>query len=217
MAYWIENRSGMREALGSEDDGYAPVSQFVRAFFLRWYVMADLALVAAGSIEHLYLARLALLTRLMGRLDPFVPEMLLLVSAVAFGVAAYRSWHQEHARALQHFEYSSTLAEELARQSRDLELAQDKVKKMQEAPRSLGMARDMSNRASFEIHSAKKRLDAITAEITHMKDKLDFLNEDLKKPNTSLASAMSVLNQTIVEMKLDAEHGDAPPKPALKR
>jgi septal ring factor EnvC (AmiA/AmiB activator) len=207
----------MREALSSEDDGYAPISQFARAFFLRWYVLADLALVAAGCLEHLHLTRLALLTRLLGRIDPFVPDLLVLASAVVFAIAAFMSWRQEHARALQHFEYSSTLAQELARQSRDLEIALDKVKKMQEAPRSLGMARDMSNRASFEIHSAKKRLDAITAEITHMKDKLDFLNEDLKKPNTSLASAMSVLNQTIVEMKLDAEIGDAPAKPALKR
>jgi hypothetical protein len=90
------------------------------------------------------------------------------------------------------------------------------VKKMQDAPRSLGMARDMSNRASFEIHSAKKRLEAITAEITHMKDKLDFLNDDLKKPNTSLASAMSVLNQTLQEMKLDAELEPSHAKAAVK-
>ena len=207
----------MREALSSVENGEAPLSEFVKSIFARWYVVVDLILLAAGVIERMHLAQFAWLKSSLGKFEPFVLETLLLASAIVLGIAAYRSWRRERASALHHFEYSSTLEAELGRQSQELEVALEKVKKMQEAPRSLGMARDMSNRASFEIHSAKKRLDAITAEITHKKDKLDFLNEDLKKPNTSLASAMSVLNQTIVEMKLDAELGDAPPKPALKR
>jgi len=207
----------MRKALSSADNGEAPLSQFVKSIFAKWYTLADLGLLAIGFLERMHLARFASLRSMLGRFEPFELDTLLVVSAIVFGIAAYSSWQRQYAAALHHFEYSSTLEQELARQSRDLELALEKVKKMQEAPRSLGMARDMSNRASFEIHSAKKRLDAITSEITHMKDKLDFLNEDLKKPNTSLASAMSVLNQTIVEMKLDAEVGDSPAKPAMKR
>jgi hypothetical protein len=205
MFHRLDNGVDMREAFSSEDENGSPIAQFAKSIFMKWFVLLDLGLLALGTVERLHLSSLGSVTRLLGRLEPFVPEVLLIVSVVAFSVAAYQSWRREYQSALHHFEYSTTLAAELARQSRELETALEKVKKMQDAPRSLGMARDMSNRASFEIHSAKKRLDAITAEITHMKDKLDFLNDDLKKPNTSLASAMSVLNQTIHEMKLDAE------------
>jgi len=207
----------MREALSSVDHGGAPLSEFAKSIFTRWYVLVDMVLLAAGLVERLHLAQLALFRGMLGRFESFELEALLMVSGFVLGIAAYQMWRREYASAQSHSEYSSTLEEELARQGQELEIALEKVRKMQEAPRSLGMARDMSNRASFEIHSAKKRLEAITAEITHMKDKLDFLNEDLKKPNTSLASAMSVLNQTIVEMKLDAELGDAPAKSAVKR
>ena len=206
----------MREALSSVDDSGAPIAQFLKSIFSKWFVLLDLGLLAVGAIERLHLSGLGSLTLLLGRLEPFLPEALLAVSVPVFGISCYQVWRRENESALNHFEYSTTLAQELARQSQDLETALEKVKKMQEAPRSLGMARDMSNRASFEIHSAKKRLDAITSEITHMKDKLDFLNDDLKKPNTSLASAMSVLNQTIHEMKLDAELAASNGKAAVK-
>lgn len=206
----------MREALSSVDDSGAPIAQFLKSIFSKWFVLLDLGLLAVGAIERLHLSGLGSLTLLLGRLEPFLPEALLAVSVPVFGISCYQVWRRENESALNHFEYSTTLAQELARQSQDLETALEKVKKMQEAPRSLGMARDMSNRASFEIHSAKKRLDAITSEITHMKDKLDFLNDDLKKPNTSLASAMSVLNQTIHEMKLDAELAASNGKAAIK-
>ena len=207
----------MQEALSSVDDNGAPIVQFLKSILSKWFVLLDLGLLAVGAIERLHLPGLGSLTHLLGSMEPFVPEMLLAVSVPVFGIACYQCWLRERESALNHFEYSATLAEELARQCKDLETALEKVKKMQEAPRSLGMARDMSNRASFEIHSAKKRLDAITSEITHMKDKLDFLNDDLKKPNTSLASAMSVLNQTIREMKLDAELDASNGKAAVKR
>lgn len=206
----------MREALSGVDDSGAPIAQFLKSIFSKWFVLLDLGLLAVGAIERLHLSGLGSLTLLLGRLEPFLPEALLAVSVPVFGISCYQVWRRENESALNHFEYSTTLAQELARQSQDLEAALEKVKKMQEAPRSLGMARDMSNRASFEIHSAKKRLDAITSEITHMKDKLDFLNDDLKKPNTSLASAMSVLNQTIHEMKLDAELAASNGKAAIK-
>ena len=206
----------MREALSSVDDSGAPIAQFLKSIFSKWFVLLDLGLLAVGAIERLHLSGLGSLTLLLGGWEPFVPEALLAVSVPVFGISCYQVWRRENESALNHFEYSTTLAQELARQSKDLETALEKVKKMQEAPRSLGMARDMSNRASFEIHSAKKRLDAITSEITHMKDKLDFLNDDLKKPNTSLASAMSVLNQTIHEMKLDAELAASNGKAAVK-
>jgi hypothetical protein len=206
----------MRETLSSVDDNGAPIAQFLKSIFSKWFVLLDLGLLAVGSIERLHLSSLGALTHLLGNLEPFVPEALLVLSVPVFAIACYQSWLREKESALNHFEYSATLAQELARQSLDLETALEKVKKMQDAPRSLGMARDMSNRASFEIHSAKKRLDAITSEITHMKDKLDFLNDDLKKPNTSLASAMSVLNQTLREMKLDAELAASNGKAAVK-
>jgi len=207
----------MREVFSSVDDNSAPVAQFLKSFFSKWFVLLDLGLLAVGAIERLHLSSLGSLTHLLGRLEPFVPEVMLAVSVPVFAIASYQCWRRENESALHHFEYSTTLAQELARQSRDLETALEKVKKMQDAPRSLGMARDMSNRASFEIHSAKKRLEAITAEITHMKDKLDFLNDDLHKPNTSLASAMSVLNHTLREMKLDAEAEPTHGKTAVKR
>jgi hypothetical protein len=205
------------QQLSRVEVGGAPLLQFAKAIFFRWYVLANFALVAAGLVEQRHVAGLLWQTGMLGRFDAFVPVALLVTSAVAFAFAAYGSWRQEYARASHHLEYSSTLAEELTHQGQVLDFALAKVKKMQDAPRSLGMARDMSNRASFEIHSAKKRLDAITSEITHMKDKLDFLNDDLKKPNTSLASAISVLNQTLLEMKLDADLDDLPAKPAMKR
>jgi hypothetical protein len=207
----------MREALSSVDDSGAPIAQFLKSVFSKWFVLLDLGLLAVGAIERLHLSSLGSLTHLLGRMEPFVPEALVAVSVPVFAIACYQCWLREKESALNHFEYSTTLAQELARQSKDLETALEKVKKMQEAPRSLGMARDMSNRASFEIHSAKKRLEAITSEITHMKDKLDFLNDDLKKPSTSLASAMSVLNQTITEMKLDTELAASNGKAAVKR
>jgi hypothetical protein len=207
----------MREAFSSVDDNGAPIAQFLKSIFSKWFVLLDLGLLAVGAVERLHLSSLGSLTRLLGRLEPFAPEVLLVVSVAVFCIACYQSWRRENESALHHFEYSTTLAQELARQSKELETALEKVKKMQDAPRSLGMARDMSNRASFEIHSAKKRLEAITSEITHMKDKLDFLNDDLKKPNTSLASAMSVLSQTLLEMKLDAELAASNGKSAVKR
>lgn len=206
----------MQDALSGVDENSAPIAQFLKSIFSKWFVLLDLGLLAVGAIERLHLTGLGTLTHLLGSLEPFVPEALLAVSVAVFGIACYQVWRQENESALNQLEYSTTLAQELARQSKDLDTALEKVKKMQEAPRSLGMARDMSNRASFEIHSAKKRLDAITSEITHMKDKLDFLNDDLKKPNTSLASAMSVLNQTIHEMKLDAELAASNGKAAIK-
>jgi len=207
----------MGDPFGSLEDSTAPLPQFLKSLFFRWFVLADVALLAIGLLERMHLARMAYLALALGRFEPFVPEALLIVSVIVFGIAAYQSWRREYESSLHHVEYANTLVEELARQSRDLEVALDKVKKMQDAPRSLGMARDMSNRASFEIHSAKKRLDAITAEITHMKDKLDFLNDDLKKPNTSLASAMSVLSQTLGEMKLDSETAGPRVKTTVKR
>jgi len=207
----------MSDPFGTLEDGATPLSQFLKSIFSRWFVLADLGLLAVGLLERMHLAQLASLTVALGRFEPFLPETLLIVSVAAFGTAAYKSWQREYESALHHVEYSNTLVAELARQSRDLEIALDKVKKMQDAPRSLGMARDMSNRASFEIHSAKKRLEAITEEIIHMKDKLDFLNEDLKKPNTSLASAMSVLSQTLGEMKLDGETAAPRVKTTVKR
>jgi len=207
----------MQDALSSVDDKSAPIAQFLKSIFLKWFVLLDLALLAVGAIERLHLSSLGSLTHWLGRMEPFVPEALLAVSVPVLGIACYQVWRRENESALNQLEYSTTLAQELARQSKELETALEKVKKMQDAPRSLGMARDMSNRASFEIHSAKKRLDAITSEITHMKDKLDFLNDDLKKPNTSLASAMSVLNQTITEMKLDSELEASNVKAAVKR
>jgi hypothetical protein len=207
----------MQGSFSSVDDNSAPIAQFLKSVFSKWFVLLDLGLLAIGAIERLHLSSLGSLTRLRGRMDPFVPEALLVISVSVFAIACYQCWLRERESALNQFEYSTTLAQELARQSKELETALEKVKKMQDAPRSLGMARDMSNRASFEIHSAKKRLDAITSEITHMKDKLDFLNDDLKKPNTSLASAMSVLNQTITEMKLDSELEASNVKAAVKR